>query len=179
MTAIRETREEPAAPESLPRWDLSAAFPGLDSPEFIRGFQAIGEGISDLERLFDAEGIGGPDTGDQADAAPIEVVEQVVSRVNALLDRVEIMGAYLEGEVATDSRNDLAQARFSEFENQIVRLAKLMNRLTAWIGTLDIDALVDASALIAAHAYPLRLEKQAAAHLMSTSLEGLAAELDP
>lgn len=179
MTAIRETREEPTAPESLPRWDLSAAFPNLDSPEFTRGFQAIEKGISDLERLFDAEGVGGPDTGDQAEPAPAEVVEQVISRVNALLDRIEIMGAYLEGEVATDSRNDLAQARFSEFENQTVRLTKLMNRLTAWIGTLDIDALVDASALIAAHAYPLRLEKQEAAHLMSPAEEALAAELDP
>ena len=41
----------------LPRWDLSALFPGLDSPEFAEGFDHLLSGIDHLTQLFDDVGI--------------------------------------------------------------------------------------------------------------------------
>ncbi|MCC2628589.1 MAG: hypothetical protein K0S14_2239, partial [Thermomicrobiales bacterium] len=45
------------ATDDLPRWDLSALFPGLDSPEFTEGFDRLLSGIDQLTRLFDELGI--------------------------------------------------------------------------------------------------------------------------
>lgn len=179
MTAIEESRESSTVADRLPRWDLTAAFPGIESAEFAQGSQAIADGLTNLAHRFDAEGVGGTATGDQPGPVPVAVVEQVLTEVNALLDRVNTMESYLYGLVAADSRDDLAQARTSEFENQLVHLAKLQTQLTGWIGTLDIEALADQSEMVAAHAFPLRQGRQEAVHLMSPAEEALAAELDP
>ena len=52
------TVKAPIAVESdeLPRWDLSALFPGLDSPEFAEGFDRLLSGIDHLTHLFDEVG---------------------------------------------------------------------------------------------------------------------------
>ena len=39
-----------------------------------------------------------------------------------------------------------AQARLSEFQQAAVRLSQLATRFTAWIGSLDVDALQAAQA---------------------------------
>ncbi|MEO5953435.1 MAG: oligoendopeptidase F, partial [Chloroflexia bacterium] len=38
---------------TLPRWDMTPIFPGLDSPEYKQGFQSIIAGIDNLTALFD------------------------------------------------------------------------------------------------------------------------------
>ena len=51
------------------------------------------------------------------------------------------MGSYLYGCISTDSRNELAQARFSQFQERAVALDKLQTRFTAWVGTLPSKSL--------------------------------------
>ena len=167
-----------AAPGALPRWDMSVVYPGLDSPEFAEGFAAVVRGIVELERLFDAEGVG------QREETPLEAgtvgaFERVLARFNAVLEEVETLGAYVYAFVATDSRDDLAQAKLSELQQHEVRLAKLGTRFTAWVGSLDVEALIGRSTAAADHAFPLRQAKREAAHLMSPAEEELAAELQP
>ncbi len=58
-------------------------------------------------------------------------------------------------------------------------LTRLTARFTAWIGSLDVEALIERSQLAREHADPLRRTKFAAAHLMSPAEEALAAELGP
>jgi len=156
---------------------MTVVYPGLDSPEFAAGFAAAVAGIADLEALFDAEGIGQRAPAGLDDAT-VAAVERVIDRFNAVLKANETLGAYLYAFVATDSRDDAAQARLSELQREGVRLRLLGNRFTAWVGDLDVEALIARSALVREHAFALRQAKRAAAHLMSPAEESLAAELD-
>jgi pepF/M3 family oligoendopeptidase len=166
----------PESPE-LPRWDLTAAFPGLESPEFGVGFRELGSRLDDLERLFDAEGVGVE--VEEIGQPDVEVVERVINELNATLERFITMDAYLYGHVSTNSRDDLAQARASELDMLKIRLNQLRTRFTSWVGTLDVESLITASVVAAAHAFPLRKTKRLAMHLMSPAEESLAAELEP
>jgi pepF/M3 family oligoendopeptidase len=61
----------------------------------------------------------------------------------------------------------------------MVPLAQLAARLTAWLGGLDVDAAVAASATARAHEYMLRKAAIEAQHQMSEAEEDLAAALNP
>jgi oligoendopeptidase F len=162
----------------LPRWDLSALFPGLDSPEFAAGFDRILSGIDRLAHLFDEVGITATATS-RAQTAPVADFERVLSALNDVSLQLESMGSYLYGCISTDSRNEKAQARFSQFQERAVALDKLQTRFTAWVGTLPVDELIERSTLAAQHDFPLRQLHVAARHLMSEEAEALAAELSP
>ena len=71
------------------------------------------------------------------------------------------MGSYLYGCISTDSRNELAQARFSHCRS--VALDKLQTRFTAWVGTLPIENSSERSTLAAEHEFPLRQPRGGAA----------------
>jgi oligoendopeptidase F len=162
----------------LPRWDLSALFPGLDSPEFVEGFDRLHSGVDHLNQLFDDVGIAAASTI-RSNTVPVDEFERVLSALNVVSQQFDSMGAYLFGCISTDSRNDLAQARFSEFQECAVALDKLQTRFTAWVGTLPVEELIERSVLAAEHGFPLRQMHVAAQHLMSEEAEALAAELSP
>jgi pepF/M3 family oligoendopeptidase len=170
MTAV-ETNE-------LPRWDLSALYPGLDTPEFAEGFDHLLRGIDHLSDLFDDVGITATSVS-RSETAPVADFERVLNALNDVSQQLESMGSYLYGCISTDSRNELAQARFSQFQERAVELDKLQTRFTAWVGTLPIEELIERSTLAAAHDFPLRQLHVAARHLMSEEAEALAAELSP
>ena len=69
-----------------------------------------------------------------------------MNALNDVSQQLESMGSYLYGCISTDSRNELAQARFSQFQERAVALDKLQTRFTAWVGTLPIEELVERSA---------------------------------
>jgi oligoendopeptidase F len=161
----------------LPRWDLSALFPGLDSPEFAEGFARLLSGIDDLAQIFDEVGVSA--AAGRTETVPLADFERVLNALNDVANRLESMGSYLYGCISTDSRNELAQARYSQFQERAVALDKLQTRFTAWVGTLPIEELVERSTIGAGHAFPLRQLHAAARHLMSEEAEALAAELSP
>jgi oligoendopeptidase F len=165
-------------PDELPRWDLSALFPGLDSPEFVEGFDRLLGGIDHLTHLVDEVGITATSTR-RSGSAPVVEFERVLNALNDVSQQFDSMGSYLFGCISTDSRNELAQARFSQFQERAVALDKLQTRFTAWVGTLPIEELVERSTLAAEHDFPLRQMHVAARHLMSEEAEALAAELSP
>ena len=80
--------------------------------------------------------------------------ERALQALNSLNARDESMTAYLSGHITTDSRDDEAQARFSELQQRGVALEKLETRFTAWLGRLPVDELIERSAAGAAHAFP-------------------------
>jgi pepF/M3 family oligoendopeptidase len=162
----------------LPRWDLSALFPGLDSPEFAEGFDRLLSGIDDLAQLFDEVGVSAA-AASRSETVPLADFERVLNALNDVAQRLESMGSYLYGCISTDSRNEAAQARYSQFQERAVALDKLQTRFTAWVGTLPIEELVEGSTIGAEHAFPLRQLHAAARHLMSEEAEALAAELSP
>jgi hypothetical protein len=96
----------------LPRWDLSALFPGIDSPEFAEGFNRLLSGIDDLAVLFDDVGITAASQLLTENALLVDF-ERVLNALNDVSGQLESMESYLYGCISTDSRNELAQARYS------------------------------------------------------------------
>src|SRR5215210_4731122 len=84
----------------LPRWDLSALFPGLDSPEFAEGFDRILTGIDDLAQLFDEVGVSA--AAGRTNTVPLADFERVLNALNDVAYRLESMGSYLYGCISTD-----------------------------------------------------------------------------
>ena len=141
--------------ERLPHWDMSVVYPSLDSPEFAAAFDGVMAGIGELARLYDAHnvrrGAAGP-----VDAALAAAIDEVLTRTNAFYTRYETVEAYIYAFVATEATNELAQARASTLRNKAVALVQLDARLTAWLGTLDVEAPLARSAVARDHAYALR-----------------------
>ncbi len=162
--------------ELLPHWDMSSVYPGLETPEFTAGFQAVIAAVDALTALFDAHAVGRREPA-PLDEPTLQAFEQVLAAYNATLTQAHTLSAYIQSFVTTDSRNTVAQARWSEYQQQAVRLALLTTRWVAWIGSLDVETLLARSAAARAHEYTLRRAQVQAAHQMSPAEEALAAEL--
>jgi oligoendopeptidase F len=162
---------------TLPRWDMSVVYPGLDSSEFNHDFTELAQSIHDLSRLFDEYTI-----RDHPPEANIETTihtfETVIERYNAISERVKTIHTYIYCFVTTNSQDTLAQARLSELQQALLPLSHLGTRLTAWIGSLEIEPLIERSELAREHAYILRRARQQAQHLLSPAEEELATELN-
>lgn len=160
-----------------PHWDMTVIFPGLDSAEFAAGFSSAVESVAQLESLFDQCGVHGLEGGaPPSDAAPM--VERILKAYNATLEQVRTVDAYIHAFVTTDARDDLAHARESEFQQQTLPLAQLGARFTAWVGSMDVEALIASSPVAADHAFMLRKAGQRSKRLMTAAEEALAIELN-
>ena len=162
---------------NLPHWDMTVIYPGLDSPEFAAGFHAVTGVIAGLAALFDEQLIGKREP-QPLDDATVQTFEGALARYNDVLAEYRTLSAYIHAFVSTNSRDDLAQAKYSELQAHSVKLYQLGTRFTAWIGSLDVEGLIARSAVAADHAYMLRQAKIEAEHLMSPAEEALVAELN-
>jgi oligoendopeptidase F len=163
--------------QTLPHWDMTVIYPSLESPEFAQGFAQVTQEINDLAHLFDEHHIEEqPSLG--MDDSVVHTFEIIVERYNTILEDTKTLAVYISCFVSTNSHDDIAQARMSELQKSMVLLSNLGTRFTAWIGALDVEALIEASPLARDHAYMLRKTKEQAMHLMSPAEETLAAELN-
>ncbi len=160
-----------AAEETLPRWDLTPFFPGVESPELAAAVGAAVAAVDELERLFAREA---PGEG----AVEVASFERLLAGLNDAIERLHEVGAYLYLHVTVDSRDTAAQARLSELGRHEARLSKLATRFTAWLGEIDVERLIERSAAARAHAFALREAREEARHLMAQGEEELAADLD-
>jgi pepF/M3 family oligoendopeptidase len=167
-----------ATAAALPHWDMTVVYPSLEAPQFLDAFGDVTTEIDNLAAFFDAQAIAKRDPAPLTDAQ-VQAFEQAVARYNALLERVGPIRAFINGFVSTNSRDDLAQARLSELQQQFVQLHQLDTRLVAWIGSLDVESLIARSAVAAEYAFLLREAKEEARHQMSPAEEDLAADLGP
>jgi pepF/M3 family oligoendopeptidase len=167
-----------ATERTLPHWDLTPFFPGLDSPEFEAALHDLVVHIDEVAALWDEHGVNKREV-----ATPInvraEVFDTVLQRLDELLNEQQLLYVYTYCFVTTDSRNNLAQAKLSELQRSMVRTTKLRTRWTAWIGSLDVDALLAQSAAARDHEWALRRAQESAQHQMEPNEEALAAELGP
>lgn len=163
--------------ETLPRWSLDRLFPSVEGPEYGAAVESVVRSLADLGALMDARGV---DPGDSLAVTPqvVAALEEVLAHVNDLSEEMRRVLVYPTLLAATDTRNEGAKARLSEVQTRLVGFETLMKRFTAWVGSLDVEALIAASPLAAAHAYPLRHMHEAARHLMSQPEEDLATQLN-
>ena len=162
---------------TLPRWDTDIVYPGLDSPAYLSDRAAVVTDLDALAALFDEHGV------DRRGHAPLDITlaaafDEVFAALNALLVRFSTLRTYIYCHTTTNSRDDLAQAALSGLLRDQARLSQLMTRLTAWIGSLNVDALVQLSAMATTHQHWLARAHKEAQHQMSPAEEALAAELD-
>lgn len=157
---------------------MSVVFPDLQSPQFEEGYRATVATVDELAALFDRLAIGVGNRVPAADEAT-RTFDEVLPRYDAVLRQAATLYAYISAFVATDSRDVQAQAALSRFQPRLVVLSQLGTRFAAWVGSLDVEGVIAASPLAAAHAYTLHMAKEQAGHLMSPEAEALAAELSP
>ena len=162
---------------TLPHWDMTPIFPGLGSDELADATREAVAGIAALRAHFDRHGIRRLQAPLALDAAEVALFEDTLARLNALLERTRTLGAYLGAFVSTDSRDEVAEAKQSILQRQTVELSKLGTRFEAWVGSLDVEALVARSAAARDHAFALRKASLGAKHQMSEPEEDLAAML--
>lgn len=162
--------------QTLPHWNMDVIYPGLNSAEFEQGFAHVVQDIRDLSQLFDTHAIS-KQPPPLLDETTVTTFETVMGRYNSVLESTHTLSAYLTCLVSTNSQNTLAQARKSELQQSLVTLSQLGTRLTAWIGGLDVEALISRSTLAREHAFMLRKTKIRATHLMTPPEEVLASEL--
>jgi oligoendopeptidase F len=161
-----------------PRWDMSVVYPGMNSEEFEEGFSRVVHDISDLATLFDTHQIMKPASPPSLNGNTLQALETIIQRYNAVLEAMTTLSVYIMCFVTTNSHDTLAQAKLSELQQSGVILSQLNARFTAWIGSLDVEALIERSSVAREHAFMLRKARVRAAHLMTPAEENLASELD-
>lgn len=163
--------------KALPHWDMTVIYPGLDSPEFNQGFAHFTEHVANLIQLFDSQQIQAQPRSELTDTT-ISTFEMVTTHLNTLLAESITLSAYLNCFVTTNTQDTLAQARYSEFQQQSAKLSLQRTRYVAWVGSLDVETLIERSPLAKEHAYMLRKASIQAQHLLSAAEEALVAELE-
>ncbi|MDQ6692828.1 MAG: M3 family metallopeptidase, partial [Chloroflexota bacterium] len=166
-----------ATTQVLPHWDMTTIFPGIDSPEFSVGFQDAINSITELAELWDALGIDVQEPVPLGDET-VRHFERAIEKYNDVLRQTGTLRSYIVSFVSTNSRDDTAQAKLSQFEKNYTRVTQLGTRFTAWIGSLDIEELLRRSEPARAHEFMLRKTKEHSMHLISPAEESLAAELN-
>lgn len=153
---------------------MTVVYPGLDSPEFASGLADVKEQVAALAGLFDDR-----DVRKEGDTPGAEVFDEVTDRLNETLEAMETLRAYVEAFVVTDTRDAAAQAVMSELDTTLILLRQLGTRYVAWVGGIDLTALLQQSEVARRHEFPLRVAQVEAAHQMSPAEEELVAALDP
>ncbi len=133
--------------------------------------------IKELARLFDTHAVEKQDHL-AIDDATVKTFEIVLRRFNEVLAESRTLDTYISCFVTTNTLDRLAQARMSELQQSSMVLSQLRTRFTAWIGSLDVETLIERSQLARAHAFMLRKTKLRATHLMPPAEENLASELN-
>jgi pepF/M3 family oligoendopeptidase len=164
--------------KTLSHWDMTVIYPSMDSKEFANGFSNVVRDINNLAKLFDDQHIIKQTNATALNLDSIQAFETVIERYNAVLESTETLSVYIMCFVTTNSYDTLAQAKLSELQQSMLILSQLGTRLTAWIGSLDVEALIERSTIAGEYAFMLRKAKTRAAHLMTQAEENLASELN-
>ena len=171
-----------AKSEQLPHWNLTTIYPGLESPEFMRGIADLKANIESLEAIMKAQGMrrGAPPLPSPKAAA--ERVEAYLRAMNANAMAFETLKTYIFGFVSTDSFNTLARRRLSELEMLGVQLETQQTRFTGWLGEAlaakgTLERILELSGPSREHAFFLKETLEQSRYLMGEDEEGLAAEL--
>jgi pepF/M3 family oligoendopeptidase len=160
-----------------PRWDLTNVFPSLASVEYEAAIQKVKSQLDGLEKLF-VERVSKTD----AATPPAELAGlagQAIDEFNALYELAYTVNAYIYSFVTTDSRDQLAMKRLSEFDPISVRMQNIGTQFTAWAGRLApvLESVIPANPSTRGHAFMLREAARQARYLMPEDQESLAAEL--
>src|SRR5205085_42181 len=152
--------------QTLPHWDMGVVYPSMESREFQVGFARVVQDIQDLAELFDAHAIEKREHVAINDEL-VKAFESVLQRYNEVMEESRTLITYITCFVTTNTLDRLAQAKMSEIQQASVILSQLGTRFSAWIGSLDVEALIGHSPMAQAHAFMLRKARVRAAPMNS------------
>jgi oligoendopeptidase F len=161
---------------ALLRWDMRVVYPSLESSEFERGFQSTVRQIEELAVLFNQYDVARRELF-PVDSTMVQTFENVIDKYNSVLEETWSLGMYIRCFVDTDSQNELALAKLSEFTQQTRELPIFYARFAAWIASMDVESLIEQSSVAREHAFALQKAKKHAEHLLSPAEEALVAEM--
>jgi pepF/M3 family oligoendopeptidase len=164
---------------SLPHWDLSNVYPGLESAAYAQATRELEAQLDELDGYMAAQGIA-PGAAFAGDAAALAaVIGGYLERRDVLERSYRTLQAYVHSFVTTDSYNTTAKRLYSQLEASGVRGYQQGMRFQSWIGR-NRDALESAleqGGTAGEHAFYLRELAEQSRYLMSAAEEALAAEL--
>jgi len=166
---------------TLPHWDLSNVYPGLESKRFSEAVADLGSQLDGLEGYLDEHQIARAPAGSNRPdtAATRATIDSYLDRMNATLRLYYTLRVYVASFVTTDSYNTTAKRLLSELEMRGVRLQKMDVRFQAWIGSVAdlLPAILEQAGPAKDHAFYLQELAEQSKYLMSDAEESLAAEL--
>ncbi len=167
---------------SLPHWDLSNVYPGLESEAFKKDVRRMERQLDELDEYLLAQGIarGGPVPSDPAELA--RVIGGYLDRMNELLRLGDTLRYYLFGFVSTDSYNTQARQLASKIEPFQVRIERQKVLFKGWLGTVSerperFERARSEPDAAQAHDFHVQETAEQSRYLMSEAEEALASEL--
>ncbi len=174
MTATTASPVETS--DELPRWNVSDVFESIDSRSFTAALEAARTDADRLIALFDELGVRAIERRSVTDADATSA-DRAIAGWNRVAEAANLLRVYVYATVSTDSRDQQAQAVFSETRKLDATLRPLVARLADWVGALGVDELAAVSAQVHEHLGPLRRLAARSEHQMTEAEEHLAAEL--
>ena len=167
------------ATENLPLWSVADVHESLTSRSFVDSLERVKSDVGRLEALYDELGIRAlPDgVSPTVDSETGNRLDRAIRDFNAVVAQTEILEAYVYATVATNTRDETAQALLSEIEVAGSRITPLLARLADFVCDHDVDALSAVSSEARDHLGPLMRLAERSEHQMDESEEGLYAEL--
>jgi pepF/M3 family oligoendopeptidase len=169
--------------ESLPHWDLSDVYPGLESDEFRRDLDWLKSQLDDLDSYLSDQEISRTGVKLQDPSRLAQVISGYLTKRNEMLRLYRTLLSYIYSFVATDSYNTTAKRAMSELDVLRVRLERQEVLFQGWLGMLaegDSEALSGALAQegpVGEHAFYLQEAVEQSRFQMSEAEETLASEL--
>ncbi|HSG44897.1 MAG TPA: M3 family oligoendopeptidase [Anaerolineales bacterium] len=162
---------------SAPRWDLTNVYPSLESKEYRAAVDEFKKQAADLGDYF-IEVANKTDENTPPDQLG-PIVSEVVDRFNAANELYETIDPYIYCFINTNSRDELAARKYSEFEQAYLPLRNLNVQFSSWLGKIApaLDKSFEHGASAKAHAFRLKEIAEQSKYLMSETEEALAAEL--
>ena len=167
------------ATENLPLWSVADVHESLTSRSFVDSLERVQSDVGRLEALYDELGMRAlPDgVSPTVDTETGARLDRAIRDFNSVVAQTEILEAYVYATVATNTRDETAQALLSEIEVAGSRITPLLARLADFVCDHEVDALSAVSSEARDHLGPLMRLAERSEHQMDESEEGLYAEL--
>jgi pepF/M3 family oligoendopeptidase len=168
--------------ETLPHWDMTPVYPGLEDPQFEAALASFRAKIESYEAFLEENGIH-EDGQYPADLGALAgIILGFIERMNDCVRLEETISAYLYSFVSTDSFNQVAKKKMSEHEIVAVRLKRTYIYFQSWLRDAvadkdGLDALIQSETNLEPHRFFLEEAFRQAQYRMSQAEETLASEL--
>lgn len=147
-------------------WDLSKLYASFDAPEFLSDMEtfkaAAEESVRQAREL----------------ALTVEGLEDAVRLAERATTLAIKLVSYAQLTLAADANCEPAMAAYARLMPVMNRMEEASSALSAKLGTCDcLDALIERSSLLTAHAFLLKKLKRNAAHVIDPALEPIVLKM--